>query len=207
MLSFYVWSAYILFIIIDILSLGITISNKIKYSIIVVLFLHSVISSFVKQNKIHSQASLVTIALFFAVCADYFFLFTKYSSIGILCFIAVQYVYGNLLDLRIKEKEKLISYNRIFLFLFFQTILFALFPKQFLYIVAGEYACFLLRNMFVSWHHKKKTGPFLPLAITLLFLCDCNVMLSNVTDYTIFRKIIWIFYVPSQFILEKYVKI
>lgn len=209
MLSCYVWSAYVLFIILDMLSFGIVATNWIKYSIIVVLFSHSVCSFLIehKQNKCSSQRIIITIALFFTMCADYFLLFTECFSIGILCFILVQNVYQYLIDLKIKEIKKQMDYKNFFLFGFLQVILFLLFSKWFLYITAGEYACFLFRNMFVSWHHQKKTGIIIPIAITLLFICDCNVMLANVTDYEVFWKLIWIFYVPSQFLLEKYVHV
>lgn len=206
---FYIWSAYVLLILLDTLSLDIKASNLIKYSIIVVLFLDSAISLLNKrkQKKEFPQTSFVTIALFFAVCADYFLLFTNWLPIGILCFIAVQYIYKNILDLKIEKTLNRINYKSIFFFVILQCILFILFQRNFLYIVAGEYACFLLRNTFICWWHKQKTGLPISMAITFLFLCDCNVLLANVTEYPIFWRLIWIFYVPSQFILEKYVSI
>lgn len=209
MLSCYVWSAYIIFIVLDLLSFGVKTSNWIKYSIIVALFFHSLLLSFVeqKQSKISSQRILVTVALFIVLCADYLLLFTEYFSVGVHCFIAVQCVYKKMIDLKINETAKWKNCKKSLLFLALQGILFVVFPKQFLYIVAGQYACLLLWNMFTSWNYYKETSHIIPLAITMLFLCDCNVMLANITNYTIFWRLIWIFYIPSQFLLEKYVDV
>lgn len=206
MISVYVWSAYIFFFLMDINLIEWNISSAIKYSIIIILFLHSFFVSFLqlKQNNRLSKRHFVTIALFCTACADFFLLFTNYFSIGIFCFFIVQYFYKQLLDWKEESILKIEEKKNIFLFLGLQVVFVLLWEKYYLYIIVGEYALFLVRNLFVSWRMYRQTGIYLPIAIILLFLCDCNVLLANVTNFSVFSILIWLFYVPSQFILEKY---
>lgn len=204
MVSFYVWVAYVVFLFMDLGAFSVKASNLIKYSIIVVLFFHSVYVTVLEKQKKLWQRSVITVALLCSVCADFFLLFTNLYSLGILFFIMVQFLYKQLLDWKITGMHGRIVGRQFFLGLGLQIVLWMIISEQFMYVVAMEYGVFLLWNVFTAWHMRSKTGKILPAAITLLFLCDCSVLLANVTDLPVFWILIWIFYVPSQFTLEKF---
>lgn len=202
----YVSIAYAFFLLLDFAGQYAAVSNGIKYSIILILFFHSVWILKKSKENIRTQRSVINIALFCVCVADYFLLFTKFYEPGIWFFLWVQFCYrvlGNIKKKKeaISRKEKITAGILLFqvIFLFFHT-------KFVLVMLALEYALFSILNLCEMWrcYRRKVFSCILPLVVTFLFMCDIQVVLWDVFQFSLSGKLIWLFYVPSQVLLEKY---
>ncbi len=196
------------------------VSLWIKWLSIIVCFSFVTLHQSVEYRK--KEKSVVSMALFFTVMADFFLLLTDWNIIGILCFIIIQTIY--LYRLTMWNDE--IRFTRRIVGRFLCSIVILLFAilvedaRQPELIVAVIYVISLVDNIAVSasicFYHvgsKRKSGCFFA-GLCLLFLCDVQVavynadMLISVQEIPIISKLtafaeiaMWLFYLPSQVLI------
>lgn len=187
-------------------------SSRIEYLSIISCFIFSIVIIFLLP-KAYSRNYTLAGALFFAVCADYFLLFTNNFLPGIFFFFLVQscyFVYLHAIHVYLKHVMVLFGIclaESFILYLVFKYV-------DFLVPFLTAYLGMTFLNIFYygrSIKKKKSMKNFcILLGIILLFLCDLNVGLSNLPDFlpvyssfllhysSIAPSLIWLFYLPSQ---------
>ncbi len=190
-------------------------------SAIIYLFIFScfLTSLYLARHTFYSHTEiLISLGLFFTVCADYFLFFTRGYLPGILLFCMVQLCYrryAGLAPVRARTASKKIS----FLPAGFSpiSILFAaviltdiLFPETDAILIGASsllYLVLLLENIVLSCRRKD----FLLLhALTLMLLCDLHLGIYHMPSYLplpsflhldVTWKLVWFYYLPSQLLL------
>lgn len=157
-------------------------TDLIHYLIILSCFLVSAVIRILQKKKFSS----LNAALMFAAIADIFLIFTDMWAAGIVCFMAVQVCYRIALDCGFKPRlaPAVIFYFPISIMNFVRAI-----KKS-----AAEHG---RRRVFFA---------LLAAGIILLFLCDINVVASNLNIFPgsvrlVSKNLIWRFYIPSQVLI------
>lgn len=161
---------------------------------------------------------LISLGLFFTVCADYFLFFTRGYLPGILLFCMVQLCYRRYAVLSPIHAYSTVEKISFLPSSFYPTgILFAaviltdiLFPETDTILTGASsllYLALLLENAVLSCHRKD----FLLLhALTLMLLCDLHLGIYHMPSYLplpsflhldLTWKLIWLYYLPSQLLL------
>lgn len=186
--------------------------SYLKY-ITILLCLIFVVLNFYVQNKPSPLGMnfFWPLSLLFTCTADFFLLFTNQFTAGILFFCCVQFCYSKLL----KHNLLLIALTGGCGFLFVHGVntLFQL-NMDISALFAAFYFLCLLTNLITAW--QIQPGYF-SVGLTLLFICDINVALSNISLYInylpftflpdlsrIASNLIWSFYLPAQIIIIIY---
>lgn len=166
------------------------------------------------------------LSLLFSLSADYIFLATSCDLAGVLLFIAVQYCHRSLIGVPRSTWFRNGLSLALSLFLFCSLFLtssrssgvFSVYmttQSSLLLAAALCYFSFLLCNFIYAWKHSFHCLP-LPFCIclSLLLVCDFHVGLYNLPRFfpnlpdsvlsycqNIAYRLIWTFYIPSQFIM------
>lgn len=169
--------------------------NLILLVIIIYLYSNNLDSSLIKwlvifnnliYTVIKSSSKYAIIAVMFTFIADYYLIFTNYKTVGVLCFVIVQYNYMKILNCS--------SFNFLFplIIIWFDPLI----VSSLAYIIISFNN---LRHSFIK-RHRSTSSYHLFLAIFLLASCDIFVAFTNINILThpIFSLLIWIFYIPSQ---------
>lgn len=206
------------FLILDILGKHISLSNYIKFTLVILCFLYVLIS----RNKDHGiERKLLSYALAFTVISDLLILILDYYFLGVLTFILAQQLYG----LRISS-----FYDRplknFFFRLFCQGIISAavcilLWQLDILVngllIVSVFYFLSILTNVirclkYSIYNKEDRNIRYFAIGMVLFLLCDINVGLFNLSAflpvgkafkliYSISSILMWTFYAPSQVLI------
>jgi hypothetical protein len=193
-------------------------TNNLKFISIILCFL---ITFTYKEYISKKDVLFLRIAKFFTIITDYLLLFTNNFFYGVCLFCVIQIIYiyrhGG-----IKSKGKidlLLKYLLIFIMGIFSLNYFGFFKKESSFIIVSIYCCLIIYGTIVAFfgrgYNKKLyiNRKLIFYGMFLFLLCDINVGLSNLLDFTIKNKIlnsikiysrdlIWLFYLPSQLMLS-----
>lgn len=196
------------------------ISSYIKYSLIILCFIFTLINND-RRNKHKSWC--ISLALGFTLIADYFLLLLGYDfEYGIAAFIIAQQIYGIMMDDYLPQvKNNFIKRLFIQLFITFSITLLSNYLDaniELAVILSTFYFVSILMNTFraikVSIEFKEDRAKALfALGMILFVLCDINVGLFNLSTYLdlsatvaipiirISSLLMWFFYAPSQVLI------
>lgn len=218
---------YLAFLYLDIMGGYYIVSSYIKYFLIIICFLYTLIN-YNGAQKLRSYCLILGLA--FTLIADYFLLLLGYNfEYGIGAFIIVQQVYGIMLDYKLEHNSRLANFSPVlnsnlakrlslqFSITFFITLLLYYLEAniELAVILSIFYFISILMNTFraikVSKAFKEDTSrAIFALAMILFVLCDINVGLFNLSTYLdlsatmaipiirISSLLMWLFYAPSQ---------
>src|SRR5699024_1707329 len=140
-------------------------------------------------------------AAFVTIFTDYLLLFTRYYEWGIFFFIVVQFM---------RYLQRMIDHNNyhpyilVFSVMGFYLLLQVFLPQ--LIALAITYGTFLLLNTWEAYHAGDDK---LFIGYLLFCLCDLCVAMGNILETGMvangFRKLIWIFYLPSQILIADHI--
>lgn len=205
-LLFLLWEAilYFTFLALDWSNTGGMTSNVMKYAAILSCLIYTLYLS-VKTKK--KTTAILACALFFTAISDSILLFTDYFIAGIIFFIIVQSFHFYRIAL-IKQLTVQQFIKRIVLRVLIAVLFSVFFFLQDNFLLVGSiYAANLAGNFVeaVSGYKKYRTTSFALLSIGffLFILCDINVLLYNLPEYSnaFSAIVIWFFYLPSQILL------
>lgn len=148
-----------------------------------------------KDQSYWKKAAVATIF------TDYLLLFTRHYEWGIFFFIFVQFMrYLQRMIDHNNYHPYILGFSAMGFYLFLQVLL----PQ--LIALSITYGVFLLLNTKEAYHSGEDK---LFIAYLLFCLCDLCVVLGNLLETGIvasgFRKLIWIFYLPSQVLLADHI--
>jgi len=178
-------------------------TDVLRYSIIVLFFLISVVISLRSSNR--RDAVHQVFCLFFAIVADYIILFTDAYQIGVIVFWC-----AHITAIR-RYQPKLFVYAMAaaitgWIICIIMTITGTTVPVV---LVSSFYAAFILTATVSSYFARQKRWNNLcsRLGMTLFVMCDINVIFynmlpQNAPSIPVFGTLIWVFYVPAQFLLS-----
>ncbi|EJO5348746.1 hypothetical protein NRP93_002879 [Clostridium botulinum] len=199
-------------------------STNIKFISIIICF---AITLSIKENIYDKKdLTILRLALFFTVLADFNMLILEKFQLGILFFIIVQSLYI-IRHGRFKDINGIVKFNyKVIYFFIFYLVIFIIFKslnvfskESTILYMAFIYSLLLIQSLITAYKtfsnnfFEKKTCTIISMGITLFFLCDLNVALSNISFYLIsikcvqnlqnvFLNFIWFFYLPSQILLS-----
>lgn len=214
------------FLTLDILGMNITLSNRVKFTVVVLSFIYVIIRG--KGN--HRQIIFLRYALALTVISDVLILFSDYYFYGVITFIFAQQLYGMRIT-ALFERERLFWDRKIplkaaFLMLLCQgavstivgILLWAMgMDINPLLVVSILYFVCISTNVARSlklskcfWHYRDIR--YFTIGMILFLLCDINVGLFNMSDfmtpgpayqtiYSISSILMWTFYGPSQVLI------
>jgi hypothetical protein len=176
-------------------------SSFIKYTSVILCLLFYFITNF--RNK-----SFILAALFFAVFADYFLLFTDLYIIGTASFLLVQCFY-------FVHAGGLKPFLKLMPVILCAGIIFYIITKQLLITILIIYILLSITNItrysiLIKKNRTNRENILILCGIILLLLCDIHVGLHNASSYITINNtalnsyihlsgnLIWIFYLPSQ---------
>ncbi|WP_434311593.1 hypothetical protein [Hominifimenecus sp. rT4P-3] len=185
--------------------------SYLRYASILFCFSYALMASETKkrkENAYEKATPLLTQALFFTVCADYFLIFSNYYLPGILFFILVQNTYRRFLSAPFAYW--FCSGSAMMGILLLASRFFPI-AFDFVNAFSAFYGGCLLANLLYS----AKKGPgWFTLSLTLLLLCDFHVALGHLFFYpsalypswlitwtSLTPFLIWGFYLPAQILL------
>jgi hypothetical protein len=191
------------------------VSVNLKFITVVLCFIIAILIGKDCYNK--RDSSLVQLARFFTIIADYFLLIKEDFKLGVICFCIVQIIY----IIRHSLMEKKIYKNLVFLFFILLISIFTLaeininnFDRNLL-ALGLIYAVFLLTSVYCGvstlrrGKYPKEGALLISIGIILFLFCDINVGLFNIVGYIGLAKyekftgfLIWFFYFPSQLLLS-----
>lgn len=154
-----------------------------------------------KKNDTRHE-NLIALALYITLVADLFltYLGRDYAIPGVLCFCLVETVYAFYLK---SPLGSVILRAGIFVLLFAAAALTK--NLSVLNIFALVNISILAVNVFDAWKAKRMNATILfRVGITLFFLCDLCVGLSDLLDGvlgSVTASLIWVFYMPSQVLI------
>ncbi len=168
-------------------------SDGIKWASIIIIFL---IQAFLLRGP---GALKWTGAAGFTVLADYFLLFTNRWEFGILAFILAHYLRILTLSVTLSKKRGGL-YAGLIISAIGLIYIFHLPRTEGLGLI---YAALILDGTYLAI---KKGSKLLIWGYLLFLACDLSVVLANYPLFgpgisTILRRLIWIFYLPSQVLL------
>jgi len=219
--SFLILFLYIGFLYLDILTkdLGNTTTLNIKYLIIIICLIISLTIGRDGHNKIDS--TLVQIARFFTLIADYYLVILDNYKLGVFFFCIVQITY--IIRHSFMEDKK----YRNFMFLCL-TLIIAIFLLNKVILSSFEekliflgliYGAVLISSVYAAIRtikcsrYPKKSALLIAIGMSLFFMCDLNVAIFNLAEnmsISLFNDenirfysgvLIWLFYAPSQLLL------
>ena len=221
------------FLVLDLSDGNISLSNGIKFTLIVLCFCYVFLN---QESTDKSILYCLRAALFFTVISDLFILLLDYYLYGVISFLIVQQLYGLRLDIvnsRNRESGKgKPLFQTVILRFALQVIITAgicllvsrmgVKPDNLL-IVTALYFISILTNVIYSvliafYSHRKSSDKVFALGMILFLLCDINVGLFNLTDfitipedfyrilYSLSTILMWTFYAPSQVLIALSVK-
>ncbi|MDR3091066.1 MAG: lysoplasmalogenase family protein [Clostridiales bacterium] len=183
----------------------------IKFALVACAFVTGLCLSRVKKSR---DGRLLNLAMFFTLIADYFMVLRGENLPGLAFFNAAQFTYFIRYNPGGKGAALRLLGVLVCLNLFRQTkapffIPGVLAVKSLEAALVASYAAGLIANVCDAWRNFRKGGgkeAFLAfLGMFLFFLCDLNVALMNIySGYPVsrvFDALIWVFYIPSQFVL------
>lgn len=212
LISFFLLVTIILyptFISIDIFSktTGDSYSVILKYICIIIFFL---VSLLIDKRQNAKSTLLLRIALFFTLCADTCLLILKYYKLGIILFSIVQitYIIRHVYISKINKNLLLIPLACIFILSVLLNRIRSLEIDIQLFNLSIIYGIILITSVLVA----QKNSRIIALGMLLFLLCDLCVGLSyifnaypatifNISAEYLLKTLIWIFYLPSQFLL------
>jgi len=177
---------------------GSLLSNILKFTSIVMCFFLA--CSYLTGSLNKKDTFLVVLALFFTIGADIFLLFTNYHVIGIAFFITVQCVY------LIRYNKSVLQFS--ILYFIIAILIFTFTNISILYIFSGLYAVLILSTLWATFKTSLSRYQLLLVRVgmILFILCDIHVALFNVLlryspYFNIASVAMWLFYLPSQFLI------
>lgn len=216
------------FLSLDILGRNITLSNRVKFAVVVLCFSYVIITGIKDRSRKHK---LLIYALAFTVISDFFILLSDYYLYGVLTFIIAQQLYG----MRISElfNNEIINSSPISLIrnfairllyqgaitFFVGVILWlmgvnieALLVVSILYFISISTNVVRLFKLRANYNYRRDIRYF-AIGMVLFLLCDINVGLFNLSDflpvsqtydmiYSISSVLMWTFYAPSQVLIS-----
>lgn len=220
------------FLIIDFTNTNINLSNRIKFTMIVLCFCYVL---FYKKSTDKSILFCLRVALFFTVISDLFILLLDFYFYGVLTFIIVQQIYGIKLDITIKQKGPGFwkDYFHMLLPRFVVQILLAgiycllliglgVNPEKLLVITVFYFISIVtnvIRSIRIAFHDPTECSNWLfAIGMISFLLCDISVGLFNLSDfiplsdglyefiYSTSAILMWAFYAPSQVLIALSVK-
>lgn len=212
---------YIGFLYLDILTkdLGNSTTLNIKYLIIIICLIISFTIGKDGHNK--TDSTLVQIARFFTLIADYYLVILDNYKLGVFFFCLVQITYIIRHSLMENKKYRNLMFLSVTLILgifLFKKVRLTSFEEKLLFL-AFIYAALLISSIYVairtikSSRYPKKSALLIAIGMSLFFMCDLNVVIFNLVEYVPFGLyegenirfysgfLIWLFYAPSQLLL------
>lgn len=207
---------YLAFLKLDIIGGNISVSSKIKFTIIILCFCYAllIVKSSSKgifsgpKSELFPPSIFFKGALLFTVAADYCLLITNYYFMGVLSFIIVQQFYGICLDITgsLQKEKRKIPFIPFLIRFFVQVILTfgvtivlerigvsidALLIITVLYFISIVTNTF--RAVWEAFHYDKdrkdrKYNILFAVGMVLFILCDLNVGLFHLADYIVMSK-------------------
>ena len=212
------------FLSLDLLGRNISLSNRVKFAVVVLCFLYVIITGMKDRSRKHM---LLIYALAFTVISDIFILLSDYYLYGLLTFIIAQQLYG----IRITEfinseritKSPISLIRDLAIRLIYQGA-FAVLIGLILWSLGVNIEELLMVSIFyfisictnvvrllklhASYHYRREIKYF-AIGMVLFLLCDINVGLFNLSSflpvspaygmiYSLSSILMWTFYAPSQ---------
>lgn len=188
----------------DFSKLTLTTPNIIKVSLIFIFFIISLAG---KDYISQKEKNIQSLALFLTFISDIFLVILNWQAIGVFVFIFVQICYSIKIEV---NKRLFFIYPIIFILIFIALdkilLAFAIF-YGFLFITNYITAC----KKFVNKKYPKPNNYLILFGLGLFLLCDITVALYNSHNINVelgsdilkvLGNAIWIFYIPSQFLLS-----
>jgi len=125
--------------------------------------------------------------------ADYFLVLqnSHLPGVAVFCFVHVCYI------LRVQRDNIWLG-----LLIIVPVIVGFLFYNGWLYALAGFYAMLFITNITVNIKWRKQNKALVVTGLILFALCDINVAVYNFApQFSLVFALIWVFYLPSQFLL------
>ncbi len=179
----------------------------IKFIVIVFCFLITILCK-KPLNKLDLQ--LLRLGMFFTVMADLFMILLDYNTIGVALFCIVQITYIARYDIdRFGKIIKKLFIIFIIIFSIYIVLVFLNNNVDFLILLALFYSICICCSLYKSLRAMKEgryprsNGELIVLGMILFVLCDINVALyyMGIMEF-LTSHLIWIFYLPSQFLLS-----
>lgn len=218
---------FVAFLFLDLTGGSVTLSCRIKYSIIIVCFCYVL---FYKKGAGNGILFCLRTALFFTAVSDLFILILDYYFYGVLTFILVQQLYGirNSIALRnTSGKDKDTSIGRSFLLriiiqitaaaaVCFFLVRMGVKPEKLLMVSIFYFICILTNAVMAikaAVSEKGRNNLLFAAGMVLFVLCDINVGLFNISGfiampeklysilYALSSILMWTFYAPSQVLI------
>ncbi|NLP16523.1 MAG: hypothetical protein GX379_05770 [Clostridiales bacterium] len=208
------------FLTLDLLGERITMSNSIKFAVVVLCFMYIAIRGYNKRSR---EFIYLFSAMLFTLISDIFILLSDYYLYGVITFIIAQQLYGA----RITELFNPISKLKdVCLRLLYQIALGILLCMLLNFLNVNTDALLtvsvfyfisictnVVRSIKLSLHYSNKRGiRCFAVGFLLFLLCDINVGLFNLSGflsvgpvydiiYGISSILMWTFYAPSQVLI------
>jgi len=219
--SFLILFLYIGFLYLDVLTkdLGNSTTLNIKYLIIIICLIISLTIGEDGHNK--TDLTLVQIARFFTLIADYYLVILDNYTLGVFFFCLVQITYiirHSLMENKKYRNLIFLSVTLIIVIFLFKKVRLTSFEEKLLFL-AFIYAALLISSIYVairtikSSKYPKKSALLIAIGMSLFFMCDLNVAIFNLAEtmsINLFKDeyirfysgfLIWLFYAPSQLLL------
>jgi hypothetical protein len=222
---------YVIFLTLDLTDSSTSLSNGIKFSIIVLCFCYALIFG---KGTNKSIIFCLQAALFFTVISDLLILILDYYFYGVVTFIIVQQIYDIYLTI-LKFNRKAVEEKSVkpFVYVLLRRFMFRLAIAFLIYFLLGLVGINLEGLIIVSVYYficiftnaisaasiaiqrKNNMGVVLfTIGILLFLLCDINVGLFNISGfitmpekiyrsiYSISSILMWTFYAPAQVLIS-----
>lgn len=186
---------------------GIILSDTTKFISIVLCFSISLFTGINKINK--KDVILLQFGLFLTVLADLFFLILYNNELGVAIFCIVQILYSIRYDI---DKASLIIRNFIIIFIIvaiLYVVVSILIKEVDVILFIGLYysICLITSvwkaiNVYINKVFPSTNRYMVVYGMILFLLCDINVLLYNIIGFTNSKRLIWLFYIPSQILLS-----
>ncbi|WP_077367086.1 lysoplasmalogenase family protein [Anaerosalibacter sp. Marseille-P3206] len=182
-------------------------SDVFKFIIIVMCFF---ISLMIGKNKLNDKdVILLQFGLFFTVLSDFFFLIVYKNSFGVASFCIVQILYCIRYDID-NTKETIRNFILIFIFVAILYIIFSRLIKKInvILFIGLYYSICLITSVWKAIKACKNNNfpspnrYMIAYGMILFLLCDINVFLHNIIGIKNSKWLVWLFYIPSQFLLS-----
>lgn len=182
--------------------------DELHYTGIVLSFLFAIGFFLALQGK-ERKKGIVVLGMFFTCIADYFLiLLNDYFVVGVLFFFLTQICYFLYLSRECSSRERTVLVIRRVAIVAAAGLLIMLGIRQFsgLVLAVSFYIITFAGNVVIGW--KRYPKQLFSIGLVLFFCCDICVGLSNsglakvegvVVPYaSVFRWLIYLFYMPSQ---------
>ena len=189
-----------------------SITTYIQYSSILLCFVVSL--CFAKKNSLNL---IISMALFFTICADFILAFTpEHKLLGMLFFCIVQIIYCIYIAKQINEKQQKINlWARIFTIFICEVVLWIIFKD--IFNLLSMFVIFYFVNLLFNTTFALvnfKNNPLFAIGLVFFVLCDIFVGFGKMSlffdvstnaffnfVYLIPFNVAWTFYIPSQVLI------